>query len=184
MMRKIDPKSVEAAATAERKEELVAVLDARVFRGLARGREANIEAGCALNELKKVLGHGKWKRHFAETFAPGGLSLRTAERYMQLAKAEANSKVDKLTTFKPARDPEAVKVRNATERAQMEAAGAAPPSPEPKQVYKLALHLSMDERNAANKLWISPCRPRAEKKIIDLLKRLFIEFHIVAKEAC
>ena len=151
---------------------------------MARGREVHIEAGRTLNELKKVLGHGRWQRHFAETFAPRGLSLRTAERYMQLAEAETDPKIAKMAVFKPAKDPEAVKVRNATERAQMEAAAAAGPSPERKQVYKLALHLSAKQRNAAGKLWVSPYRRSAEKRIIELLNELFIEFRIDTNEAC
>lgn len=165
----------------EQKEDRIAALDAKVFQWMARGHEVKIEVGRALNELKKLLGHGRWQRHFAETFVPRGLTLRTAERYMQLAEAETNSKIDKLTVFKPARDPEAVKVRNATEEAQAEAGGAGRASSNPKQVYRLALHLSIDERNAADKLWISPCRPRAEKRVIDLLKRLYIEFRIATE---
>jgi hypothetical protein len=103
---------------------------------------------------------------------------------MKLAESEAGSKIAKMAVFKPARDRDALKVRSATEQAQSETAGAVRRSPEPKQVYKLVLHLSMDERNAADKLWISPHRARAEKRIIDLLRRLFSEFRTVDGEAC
>ncbi len=99
------------------KEEIfrdrVAELDAKVFRGMARGREANIEVGRALNGLKKILGHGKWQRHLAETFAPCGLTLRSAERYMRLAsEADAVSKNDNLSTFEPATDRGASRPRS------------------------------------------------------------------------
>jgi len=76
----------------EQIEDRVAELDATVIRSMARRREASIEAGRALNELKKLLGHGKWQRHFEETFAPTGITLRTAERWMKRArKADADS---------------------------------------------------------------------------------------------
>jgi hypothetical protein len=178
------PGRVETSASAELKLDRVAALDAKVLQWMARGREAKIEIGRAMNELKRILGHGRWKRHFAETFAPRGLSLRTAERYMKLAKAEVDSKIDKLALFKPAGDPQAVQVRNATEKAKTEADGAVRPLRGPKQIYKLALHLNVAERIAADKLWASSHRRHAEKKIIDLLKQLFIEFHIVIDEAC
>lgn len=167
------------AKAVEQKEDRVAALDAKVFRCLARGRDANIEVGRALIELKQILGHGKWQRHIEEKFA---FSLRTAERYMRLAKAEAESKSDKVTVFKPASDPEAVKIRSATDQAQAEVGRTVLPLLERKEIYKLALHLSMDERNATDQLWNSPCRTRAEKKIIDLLKRLYVEFRIVNEE--
>lgn len=175
------PRRVENPAATDHMQDRVAALDAKVFQGIARGREANIEIGRALNEQKKILGHGKWQRHFVETFVPHGLALRTAERYMKLAEAEADSKIDKMAVFESAKDPAAVKVRNATEQAQMEADGAVHPLPEPNQVYKLTLHLSMDERNAADKLWRSPYRRQAEKKIIGFLKQLYIEFRICTR---
>jgi hypothetical protein len=175
-------KGVRRAAT-DHMQDRVAALDAKVFQGIARGREANIEVGRALNELKKILGHGKWQRHFAETFASNGLTMRTAQRYMQLAEDESDPKIAKMAVFRPAKDPEAVKVRNATEKAKAEADGAVRPLPRPKQIYQLALHLSMDERNAADKLWISSYRHHAEKRIIDLLRQLFIEFRICTRRS-
>src|ERR1019366_3192975 len=80
----------DAMAAAERIEERIAELDAAVFRSMALRREANIEVGRALNELKKILGHGKWQRHFTETFGRSGLNLRTAERYMKRASKNDN----------------------------------------------------------------------------------------------
>src|SRR5712691_8587860 len=86
------------AAAAERTEDRVAALDAQVFRSMARRREASIEMGRAFNELKKILGHGEWQRHFEETFAPHRITLRTAERYMRLAsEADAVSKNDNVS---------------------------------------------------------------------------------------
>ncbi len=179
----------EAAAAAERREDRVAELDAKVFHWMARGREANIEVGRALNELKKILGHGKWQRHLAEAFAPHGLTLRSAERYMQWAReADAASKLDKLSTFKPATDRGAQEVRDANERAQAEVGAASGDElkKEPRRVeeiYNLPLRLTGDERDAMDALRKLPDWPRAEKTIIALLKQLCVEYGIVDKDA-
>jgi hypothetical protein len=189
LKRMIDARPVSGLGKAVRRaptdhmQDRVAALDAKVFQGIARGREANIEVGRALNELKRILGHGKWQRHFSETFASNGLTMRTAQRYMQLAEDESDPKIAKMAVFKRAKDREAVKVRNATEKAKAEADGAVRPLPESKQIYKLALHLTVDECNAADKLWASSHRRHAEKKIRDLLRQLFIKFHFVIDEA-
>ncbi len=179
----------EAAAAAERREDRVAELDAKVFQGMARGREANIEVGRALNELKKILGHGKWQRHLAETFAPCGVTLRSAERYMKMAsEADAVSKNDNLSTFKPATDRGAQEIRNATERAQAEvgAPSGQKLKKEPRRVdgiYKLPLRMTGDEKDAMDALRKLPDWPRAEKRIIALLKRLWVKYGIVNKDA-
>lgn len=170
------------AMTAEQKEDQIAELDAKAFHWLARGREANTEVGRAFNELKVILGHGKWQRHFAKTFAPRGITLRTAENYMRLAH-NADPKIEKLSTFKPASDPEATEIRKATEKAQAEVGDAVHQTSERKQIYKLALHLSIDDQNAADRLWKSPHRPRAEKEIVRRLKQLCVEFGIVNDQA-
>src|SRR5713226_3753256 len=134
------------AAAAERIEHRVAELDAEVFRGMARGPEANIEVGRALKELKKILGHGKWQRHLAETFAPCGVTLRSAERYMKMAsEADAVSKNDNLSTFKPATDRGAQEIREATQQAETEVGAASGHNKLKKgRLHKLPLHMTED----------------------------------------
>ncbi len=181
--------SAVATATAERREDRVAELDAKVFHWMARGREANIEVGRALKELKKILGHGKWQRHIAETFAPCGITLRSAERYMKLAReADAASKNDKLSTFKPATDRAAKEIKNADERVQAEGGAASTDKlkKEPRRVdgiYNLPLRMSRDEQDAMDALRKLPDWPRTEKMIIGLLRRLWVKYGIVDKDA-
>ena len=78
--------SPEDVAADERVEDRVAQLNATIFRCWSRRREASIEAGRAFIELKELLPHGKWERHVKETFSPQGISLRTAERWMERAR--------------------------------------------------------------------------------------------------
>ncbi len=167
---------------AEQKEDRVAILDAKVFRGMARGRAANVEIGAALIELKKILGHGRWQRHFKEAFAPHGLTLRTAENYMRAAR-EADSKIEKVSIFKPATDRGARTIRAATERAQTEVAGSSGHklkkeniSGERPALYRLPLHMSGDEMDACDTLQKSPEWQRFEQRILALLKQIWTEY--------
>jgi len=68
-----------------KKLQRIAALEASAFRCIARGRQANIELGHVFNQLKRVVGHGRWQRYFEQKFAPKGITLRTAENYMRLA---------------------------------------------------------------------------------------------------
>ena len=180
--------STERAATAERRHDRVAELDARVFQGMARGRAANIEVGRALNELKEILGHGKWERHIAEALAPSGITERTAQRYMKMAaQADADS-TDNLSAFKPATDRGAQEIRNASDRAQAEvgAASGHKLTKAPRRadgIYQLPLRMTGDQQNAMDVLRKLPDWPRAEKTIIALLKRLLVKYGIVDKDA-
>jgi len=182
--RKDATQSAEAAAD-ERIEHRVAQLDATVFRSMARWREASIEMGRAFNELKKILGHGKWQRHFEETFAPHGITLRTAERYMKRAnKPDATSKTVNVSIFKPATDQGAQEIREASQQAETEVGAASGHNKLKKEghLYKLPLHMTEDEKNAMDALRKSSHWPRAEKRIIALLKRLWVKYGIVNKD--
>ncbi len=180
--RKDVTQSAEAAAAAERTEDRVAELDATIFRWWARRREEGIKAGRAFNELKKILGHGKWQHHFAETFAPRGISLRTAERYMRLAsEADAVSKSDNLSTFKPATDRGAQEIKEATKQAEADVGAASGHNKLKKaaRLYKLPLHMTEGERNAMDALRKSSHWPRAERKIVCLLRQLCVKYGVV-----
>ncbi|MFH0878576.1 MAG: hypothetical protein V2A34_02575 [Lentisphaerota bacterium] len=43
-----------------------------------------VVCGWCLNELKRKVGHGKWMKFFADNLDAKGLSLRTADQYMQI----------------------------------------------------------------------------------------------------
>lgn len=161
-----------------------AALEAVAFRLIARRREVRMELGRTFIRIKAILKHGRWKSYFAETFGESGITLRTAQRYMDLVQASEaqDSQNDKMSLFKSACDPQAIEIRDVTERAKAEVGDAVRHTQKGERVYKLALHLSMAERVAADQLWKSPYRPRAEKKIIDLLRQLCIEFHSLDAE--
>jgi Protein of unknown function (DUF3102) len=166
---------------AERKKDRVAELEAAAFRWLARSREANIEIGRAFNELKKILGHGEWQRHFKEKFAER-ITLRTAERYMEQARnADADSKTDRLTIFEAATDQDAEDIRETTEEALVEmatAAGRKKMKKSLRHIYKLPLRMTAEERQAAEALQTVPEWPRAEKAVLALLRRLSTKYGV------
>jgi hypothetical protein len=167
----------------EQTENRIAELDASIIRSMARRREATIEIGRAFNELKRILGHGAWQRHFAETFAPGGLTLRTAERYMKRAsKEDVASENDSVSIMKQATDRGAQQMREATlqEQAKVKAAsGKKKPKKEPLQVYRLPLRMTGEETEAMDVMLKSLDWPHAEKQIVSLLKQLLIEHGIL-----
>jgi hypothetical protein len=74
-------------AVAEWKDTRIAKLDAVIVRGIAQRNDAKIEIGRALNEQKKILGHGKFERHVSDVLG-SMISLRTAQRYMRRAQEE------------------------------------------------------------------------------------------------
>jgi hypothetical protein len=171
----------------EQTENRIAALDTSIIRSMARRREATIEIGRALNELKRILGHGAWQRHFAETFAPGGLTLRTAERYMKRAgKEDAALEIenDSVSIMKQATDGGAQQMREVTlqEQAKVKAAsGHNKPKKEPLRVYRLPLHMTGEEREAMDAMLKLPNWPHAETQIISLLRRFWTEHGILHK---
>lgn len=159
-------------------EDRIAALDARIFQFWARRREANLQLGRAFNELKEVLGHGKWKAHFEKVFAPQGISLRTAERYMKRAKKEdTKAKSDKLSNFEEATDPGASQIKEATEKAAADVAAASNHSKQARtsRLYHLPLHMTDKEKESTDALRRSSEWPRAERQIVRLLRRLWTE---------
>jgi hypothetical protein len=165
------------------KTERVAALASQAFSFLRRGREANVEAGRIFNEIKRILGHGRWKAYFRKTFAPCGVIQRTAQNYMAMArKADADLKKENFSFSQAARDPHAQSMRRANEKAKSEVAIAAAQSPTPKRepvrrdgVYKLPLFLTVGQQNATDELRKSSNWPAAEKKIVSLLNVLCAE---------
>ena len=73
-----------------RENATLAALDAKALAGIERGRKVNIEVGHIFREIKaeirRALGHGHWRQHFKDTFVPRGISLRTAQEWMRMAR--------------------------------------------------------------------------------------------------
>jgi hypothetical protein len=158
------------------KRKRVRELDKLANKWLARGYEANTQVGRAFNELKQLLGHGRWLRHFEQKFAHY-ITLRTAENYMRQARNE-DSKIEKLSNFAPATDSEAVRKAKATAEAHAEVERADRRFP----IFKPPLRLrSTQELDAARQLWKSH-GTIGEKRMIEVLRQMFVEFHIGSEE--
>jgi hypothetical protein len=166
--------SAEEKSAAKRTK--VRALDKKASQWLARGHEANTQVGRAFNELKQLLGHGKWLRHFEQKFAHC-ITLRTAEHYMRQAREE-DSKIEKLSNFAPATDSEAVTKSEVTAEAGREVEKAKRRHP----IFKPPLRLrSTQELDAARQLWKSH-GSIGEKRMIAVLRQMFAEFHIDSDE--
>jgi hypothetical protein len=148
-------------------------LEKQAFRVIGSLNKMRVELGQIFIQLKATLKHGEWGDYYEETFG-GSVSFRSAERYMELA-AKANS--DSLSILKPGTDQHAVKIQNATERARTETGVVE--KPKPGKVYRLALHLSMAQREATILLWASPHRPNAEVELVTVLDSLHIKYGFV-----
>jgi hypothetical protein len=172
-MPELRPESTKDKLLAER-----SVLEKEAFRVITFYEKARLQLGRIFIRLKATLRHGEWEQYFEETFADACVSFRSAERYMKLAaKAEADSKTDSLSILKPGMDQHAVAIHAATERAKRAVGDA----PNPELVYRLALHLSADQREATIKLWISKHRPSAERDVIAVLDRLHLKYGVLTQ---
>jgi hypothetical protein len=163
--------SSEPVLSREEKQDRIAALDATALQFLARGRKANAQAGRAFLQLKALLGHGKWMRHFLDKFAKLGINMRTAESYMKLARDE-DSKIAENAIFTPATDPQAMQVRRATSRAEVSTSANQVVRHPISTIFRLPLSLSRSEEAAANALLDSPFWPDAQRRIIGLLNKL------------
>jgi hypothetical protein len=167
-------------------EKRIEALDETVFRSFAKRRQATVEAGRAFNELKKLLGHGKWQRHFEEVFVPRGITLRTAERYMKRAKrADSAAENDNLSNFKLASDEGAQEIREATDEAQAEVEAASNHSKSKKDsrhVFRLPLRMTANEIEMAATLQQLPDWHRAERRIVRLLRELCLKYGVISND--
>lgn len=102
------------------------------------------------------------------------ISLRTAERYMELAREhDAESKIDRLSLLNSGSDAGAKDVKNTTERARGEVKSKVSRD-KPKTTsaaYNLPLPLSSDEGKAVDELRTTPAWPAAQESIILVLRR-------------
>jgi hypothetical protein len=174
-LKRQDEIPIENAETAERLQNQIAEFDAQIFRAIADRRKASVAAGRALNGLRKFLGHGQWLSHFNEVFAPTGLKLRTAQRWMKRAKrADTESKNDNVTHFRTAADPGARQVKDAGKQAKAEinAASKSKTAADGHGLYSLPLHMSDELQEATDALRKFAVWPEEEKKIVRRLHQL------------
>ena len=79
-----------------------AVLEALAFKLIAQRSKVRLELGHTFIRLKATLKRGCWESYYAETFGEYEISLRTAQRWMDLADARIQN--DKVTPYEPAAD--------------------------------------------------------------------------------
>lgn len=166
-------------------EERIAELDGMIFQAKAQMSEAKIVMGRAFNEEKKLLGHGKWQKHFEEMFA-SWINLRTAERYMKRARKEdALLKNDTVSNFKSATDPGAMERREASRHAEAEVAAVSKRDKvkrNSRRIYRLPLRMTSNEHNAVDALQKLPDWPRGEKEVVRLLRSLCVKYKLVNED--
>jgi hypothetical protein len=166
---KVEPQtSCLSVSTNESNASLIKLED-RAIELIKIHSKSRLEIGLLLLQLKAKKDHGDWKPYFLKTFGGLRINLRTAQRYMKLAKRHeipANSENDTLSLFKPATDRQAVKVRKATAKANAE-------------VFRLLLRVSANEHKAMSELLRSPNWPKAQRKIVRFLNRLCIKFGVI-----
>jgi len=157
-------------AAAEWINSHIAKLDVVIIKGIATRKDAKIQIGRALIEQKKILGHGKFKRHFSEVLG-SMIELRTAQRYMKLAKKhDAVAKSDKLSLLISGSDDGAKDVKTTTESAR-EGVNSRLGKQKIIAVYKLPLRLCSAYRKAVDELRASPAWPEAHESVILVLRR-------------
>jgi tRNA nucleotidyltransferase/poly(A) polymerase len=155
-------------------DQRIAELTAKALSWIQRGREANIKAGRIFLEIKKLLGHGHWKKYFKKMIAPHGVPLRTAETWMKMAKEEDAKVKNADSAFsQDAQDQRAVEIRRASDRAVIEMSqargGTWRAKRERERPYNLPLHLDAEQRDAVNRFRRAP---DWEPRVIDALMTL------------
>jgi len=171
-------KRTDESTTPATLDDQIAKLDAQIFESLAGRRKASIDAGLALIEQRKLLGHGKWLAHFKEVLAPNGLKLRTAQRWMKRArKAKSDLRNVSVAHSESGTDSGAQAIKNAATQDEASVRAAAGPK-EPRKAarpYSLPLHLTEEEQEAMDALQKSAVWSQAEKKVVRLLRNFCIE---------
>jgi hypothetical protein len=159
-------------------KDKIADLDRIALAGIKRGRKANIEVGRAFIEIKRILkctvGHGEWERHFSEKFAPRGISLRTAQEWMALARKEdATLKSAKSAFSKSASDSQAESVCDATTAAKAE---------EAHRWKEEKRQLDQEFKRLTSEQLRLPTWPTAYLEILNALKQLRVKCNISAEK--
>lgn len=159
-------------------------LEARAWQLFATRSKVRLEIGRTFIQLKATFKHGEWiKAYYAQKFRASGVGFRTVQRWMKMAReADKNSKNDKLTHFPVASDSDAVRIREATTKAEAEVGLRPKPGSSGNDmfcIYRLPLRLTREQRDRTDALRRSPKWPRAERRIVDSLDRLHVEFGVI-----
>ena len=147
-----------------RKKERLASLEAEAWACIKRGKQANIAIGRVFNQLKDMVGHGRWGNYYKEKFGFCGIAERTAQTYMEMA-----SKSAEPADLGRKVGPRAQEVIDADEAAKKK-------QPLKPQVYKLALRLTIEQQNEMEAL-------RKSKDWSTYEQRIVAELMVLAKEA-
>jgi hypothetical protein len=180
---------------AEARATRLTSLDKKAFHWIDRGRKANRRLGRVFNQIKKILKHGEWEPYFNEKFLPRGVTFRTAQDYMKMARdADAVRENANSALFPPATDRQAREINEATEKekARVTAARDEPPETADEDarttrkkrirldgIYRLPLHMTGAQKDATDALLQSKKWPRAERKILNLLQQLQSRYGIL-----
>jgi|SRR5215472_5678131 len=149
-----------------------------------RGREANLEVGRDLIRIRNILKRIGYGVYFRKTIAPQGITFRTAQNYMAMArKADKFNEKFSSNSAAPA-DAEDQEMVKAVEKAQAgrasaelaERVKAKREGTNSDGIYQLRLHMTSAERAATNRLCQSPHWPSAERQILEFLRQVRREY--------
>jgi hypothetical protein len=184
-----------------RRARLIAEVEKEAVDWIGRGREANIELGRRFIRLKDLVGHGHFEKYYKRKFGqPYRIAFRTAQDYMRLArKADEEAKGADSAPFPLATDPQAVAIREATERARLAVADAGPQSSDeatpntdaqaPKRsissmcTCRLYIRMTKEQRDTISALWESEHRHLAESKVTDYLIKFCTKYDITGSDS-
>jgi len=160
---------------------------------LSRGLKAGLAAGRAYNELKSFFPHGKWLPFLKAEAARFGLSFRTLQEYMRMAREhDALVKKEKSASFGKADDPQAQAISSANKRAkatrgqideQLPSIVTAPSNRKINRnrkagIYRLPLSLTGQQKLYLDALQDLPNWGDIELAIITNLKKLFVLYGV------
>ncbi len=92
----VEERAVIATSQLQELAERINLLDGQTVAAITMGLEQAIQAGEALTEAKKVVGHGKWLVWLAENCPDVG--QRSAAKYMQIYQASRDGKLSQIST--------------------------------------------------------------------------------------
>ena len=161
---------------------------------LSRGLKANLAAGRAYNQLRPFFPHGEWVPFLKAEAARAGLSFRTLQEFMRMAREnDALVKKEKSASFRQADDPQAKAITNANEtakatRAQIEEQLPSPVNSQSTRntnrhrkagIYRLPLSLTGQQKLYLDALRDLPNWADIELAIIVNLEKLFVLYGVL-----
>ncbi len=181
-----------------RTARLIAALEKRAHIWIGRGRKANLKLGRIFLRLKMLVRHGDFSDYYERTFGiPHGIPFRTAQSYMQAARKEGKViNCADSALFPAATDPQAVEIREVTEKHRLAVAVAeseisddvsssaderssrSEKSAESICVCRLSLRVTQDQKARISELWSSEHRALAESAVTDFLIELCRKYEI------